>query len=109
MQKFLFLLLSLVLLGPLGIDLYLPTIPAIAVMNKTAMLFLLNRLTGEPLYEVKEVPVPTDTDIPDEKPWPTQPMPVAPPPLARLEFKMSDLANLTPEHRAACQLRVTRR
>jgi DHA1 family bicyclomycin/chloramphenicol resistance-like MFS transporter len=31
MQKFLFLLLSLVLLGPLGIDLYLPTIPAIAV------------------------------------------------------------------------------
>ncbi|EFE95042.1 Bcr/CflA family efflux MFS transporter [Serratia odorifera] len=31
MQKFLLLLLSLVLLGPLGIDLYLPTIPAIAV------------------------------------------------------------------------------
>ncbi|SQI41788.1 multidrug efflux system protein MdtL [Serratia plymuthica] len=31
MQKFLFLLLSLVLLGPLGIDLYLPTIPAIAL------------------------------------------------------------------------------
>jgi len=31
MQKFLFLLLSLVLLGPLGIDLYLPAIPAIAL------------------------------------------------------------------------------
>ncbi|ATM95719.1 putative multidrug resistance protein [Yersinia frederiksenii] len=31
MQKFLFLLLSLILLGPLGIDLYLPTIPAIAI------------------------------------------------------------------------------
>ena len=31
MQKFLFLLLSLVLLGPLRIDLYLPTIPAIAL------------------------------------------------------------------------------
>ncbi|KFC81138.1 Multidrug resistance protein MdtL [Ewingella americana] len=30
MQKFLFLLLTLVLLGPLGIDLYLPAIPAIA-------------------------------------------------------------------------------
>jgi len=30
MQKFLFLLLTLVLLGPLGIDLYLPSIPAIA-------------------------------------------------------------------------------
>ncbi len=31
MQKFLFLLLSMVLLGPLGIDLYLPAIPAIAL------------------------------------------------------------------------------
>ena len=79
------------------------TVPAIAVMNKTAILFLLDRVTGEPLYEVKEVPVPTDTDIPDESPWPTQPMPVAPPPLARVEFKMSDLANLTPEHRAFCE------
>jgi len=78
-------------------------VPAIAVMNKTAMLFLLDRVTGEPLYEVKEVPVPTETDIPDEAPWPTQPMPVAPPPLARLEFKMSDLADLTPEHRAYCE------
>ena len=79
------------------------TIPAIAVMNKTAILFLLDRLTGEPLYEIKEVPVPTDTDIPDETPWPRQPMPVAPPPLARLAFNMSDLADLTPEHRAFCE------
>ncbi len=79
------------------------TIPAIAVMNKTAMLFLLNRVTGEPIYEIKEVPVPTDTDIPDEQPWPTQPMPVTPPPLARVEFKMSDLADLTPEHREFCE------
>ncbi|MDY6944276.1 MAG: pyrroloquinoline quinone-dependent dehydrogenase [Pseudomonadota bacterium] len=79
------------------------TIPAIAVMNKTALVFLLDRVTGEPLYEVKEVPVPTDTDIPDEVPWPTQPMPVAPAPLARLDFDMADLATLTPEHRAFCE------
>ena len=79
------------------------TIPAIAIMNKTALLFLLDRVTGKALYEVKEVPVPTATDIADESPWPTQPMPVAPPPLARVEFKMADLANLTPEHRAFCE------
>lgn len=79
------------------------TIPAIAVMNKTALLFLLDRVTGKPIYEVKEVPVPTQTDIPDESPWPTQPIPVAPPPLARLEFKASDLADLTPQHRAFCE------
>lgn len=49
MQKFLLLLLSLVLLGPLGIDLYLPTIPAIAiglgsseaVIQSTISLFIL--------------------------------------------------------------------
>ena len=49
MQKFLFLLLSLILLGPLGIDLYLPTIPAIAkglnssesLIQSTIALFIL--------------------------------------------------------------------
>ncbi|CNF16621.1 putative multidrug resistance protein [Yersinia similis] len=49
MQKFLFLLLSLILLGSLGIDLYLPTIPAIAkglnssesLIQSTIALFIL--------------------------------------------------------------------
>lgn len=79
------------------------TIPAIAVMNKTAMLFLLDRVTGKPIHEVREVPVPTNTDIASEAPWPTQPMPVTPPPLARTGFRMTDLANITPEHRAFCE------
>ncbi len=82
------------------------TIPAIAVMNKTAIMFILDRVTGEPLYEVNEVPVPTDTDIPGEQPWPTQPMPVAPPPLTRLSFEMSDLNRLTPEIAATCEQMV---
>jgi quinoprotein glucose dehydrogenase len=79
------------------------TIPAIAVMNKSGLLFLLDRVSGKPLYEVKEVPVPTDTDIPGEAPWPTQPMPVVPPPLTRLSFSMDEIANVTPEHRAFCE------
>jgi quinoprotein glucose dehydrogenase len=78
-------------------------IPAIAVMNKSSLLFILDRVTGKPVYEVKEVPVPTDTDIPGEAPWPTQPMPVTPPPLARQSFSMSELASLTPEMRASCE------
>ncbi len=81
------------------------TIPAIAVMNKTALLFLLDRVTGKPIHAVREVPVPTDTDVPGEAPWPTQPMPVAPPPLARLSFRMSELTDLTPEIRARCERR----
>jgi quinoprotein glucose dehydrogenase len=79
------------------------TIPAIAVMSKMAIMFIFDRVTGKPLYDVTEVPVPTETDIPDERPWPTQPMPSAPPPLTRLSFEMSDLADLTPEIKARCQ------
>ncbi|HEY6925683.1 MAG TPA: PQQ-binding-like beta-propeller repeat protein [Steroidobacteraceae bacterium] len=79
------------------------TVAAIAVMNKSSLLFILDRVTGKPLYEVKEMPVPTDTDIPSEAPWPTQPMPVTPPPLARQSFRMSELASITPDQRAACQ------
>jgi quinoprotein glucose dehydrogenase len=79
------------------------SIPAIAVMNKTAILFLLDRRTGQPIYEVKETPVPTDTDIATESPSPTQPMPVAPPPLGRLAFSFSDLATVTPELHSFCE------
>ena len=79
------------------------TIPAIAVMSKMAIMFILDRVTGKPLYDVHEVPVPQETDIPDEKPWPTQPMPVLPLPLTRLSFEMSDLADLTPEIKARCE------
>jgi quinoprotein glucose dehydrogenase len=72
-------------------------------MNKMAVLFILDRVTGKPLFDIKEVPVPTDTDIPGERPWPTQPMPVAPAPLTRLAFSMKDLGNVTPELRNRCE------
>jgi quinoprotein glucose dehydrogenase len=78
-------------------------IPAIAVMSKMAIMFILDRVTGKPIYDVTEVPVPTETDIPDEKPWPTQPMPSAPPPLTRLSFEMADMADMTPDIKARCQ------
>jgi quinoprotein glucose dehydrogenase len=79
------------------------TIPAIAVMSKMAIMFILDRVTGKPIYDVKEVPVPTETDIPDEVPSPTQPMPSAPPPLTRLSFDMSDIAAITPEIKQRCE------
>ena len=79
------------------------TIPAIAVMSKMAIMFILDRVTGKPLYDVTEVPVPTETDIPDEHPSPTQPMPAAPPPLTRLSFEMSDIADMTPDIKQRCE------
>ena len=77
------------------------TIPAIAVMSKASLLFLLDRVTGKPIYDIKEVPVPTDTDMIGEVPSPTQPMSITPP-LGRTSFAMSELANLTPQQKEGC-------
>jgi quinoprotein glucose dehydrogenase len=77
------------------------SIPAIAVMSKASLLFLLDRVTGKPVYEIKEVPVPTDTDMIGEAPSPTQPMSITPP-LGRTSFEMSELANLLPQQKAGC-------
>jgi len=77
------------------------TIPAIAVMSKASLLFLLDRVTGKPIFDIKEVPVPTDTDMIGEAPSPTQPMSITPP-LGRTSFDMSELANLTPQQKEGC-------
>lgn len=47
-------------------------IPAVAVTTKTGMVFVFNRLTGEPLYPIYEKPVP-QSRVPGEKTSPTQP------------------------------------
>ena len=77
-------------------------IPAVAAINKAGYLFILNRVTGEPLYEVKDVPVPPAT-APDEVAWPTQPVPVKPAQLTKGGFKMSEIADVTPQLKAACE------
>ena len=78
------------------------TIPAVGVMTKYPVLFIFNRVTGEPIYEIKERPVPKGA-LPGEYYAPTQPFPVKPPPFGRISFTMDDIAKVTPEHEAACQ------
>jgi quinoprotein glucose dehydrogenase len=78
------------------------TVPAVAVMSKASLLFLLNRVTGEPIHPIRQVPVPTETDMIGEVPAPTQPMSVTPP-LGRTSFNMDEIARVTPEHTAACE------
>src|SRR5579883_160233 len=74
------------------------TIPAIAVMSKASLLFLLDRVTGKPIFEIKDLPVPTDTDMEGEAPAPTQPASITPP-LGRTSFDMRELAKLTPQQK----------
>lgn len=79
------------------------TIPAVAAMNKSGYLFILNRLTGVPIYPIKEIPVPA-SNVTDEQTWPTQPIPVTPPPLARQSFTAAtDTTSITPELQSYCK------
>lgn len=58
-------------------------IPALAIATKAGNVFLLNRLTGEPIFPIEERPVPP-TDVPGETVPATQPFPTKPQPLARV-------------------------
>jgi glucose dehydrogenase len=77
-------------------------IPALAVTSKTGLVFILDRTTGKPLYDVEEKPVP-GSEIPGEHPWPTEPVPVKPAPLARMSFRADEIAAVTPEHEKFCR------
>ena len=77
-------------------------IPAVAVIEKDSLLYLLDRTNGKPIYGVEERPVP-QSQVPLEKTSPTQPFPVKPAPLARQTMTMADIATVTPELEAACR------
>jgi quinoprotein glucose dehydrogenase len=80
------------------------TIPALGVTTKSGYLYILNRETGRPIFGVEERPVPK-SDVPGESAFPTQPIPVRPPALARVAYDSADLvtaADTTPEHAKAC-------
>jgi len=77
-------------------------IPAVGQLTKSGYVYILNRVTGEPIYGVEERKVPTDDALPGDKAWPTQPIPLKPPALARTSFKREDLATVTPELNKYC-------
>jgi quinoprotein glucose dehydrogenase len=64
------------------------TVPALAIGTKQGHIFVLHRETGEPLFPVEERPV-SQTDVPGEETWPTQPFPV--------DFPLFGLRELTPD------------
>ncbi len=78
------------------------TIPAVVAMDKIGMVFLLNRVTGKPIYGVEERAVPA-SQLPLEHASKTQPFPVKPPPLAKQTFSKEDVATVTPELEAGCK------
>lgn len=78
--------------------------PALAVTTKSGYLYILNRETGEPIYEVEERAMPA-SDVPGEETSPTQPIPAITPPMARVSYSPADLvtaADTSPAHAQAC-------
>jgi len=76
-------------------------LPAVAQVTKQGFLFLLDRTTGRPLFDVEERPVPPSA-LEGEQAWPTQPVPVKPPPYARQGMRQEEITDVTPESRAEC-------
>ena len=78
------------------------TIPAVAAISKSGLLFLLDRTNGKPIYGVEERPVPP-SEVPLERAAKTQPFPIKPAPLSRMTMTPADIATITPELEAECK------
>jgi quinoprotein glucose dehydrogenase len=71
-------------------------IDAVVQTTKSGHVYVLNRDTGEPLFPVEEKQVPK-SDLEGEEAWPTQPLPIKPPPFARQVFTKNMINKITPE------------
>jgi len=71
-------------------------VDVVAQGSKHGLLFVFDRVTGEPLWPIEERAVP-QSDLVGEEAWPTQPFPTKPVPLMRQKYTEEDASNLSPE------------
>jgi len=67
----------------------------VAQGTKMGLLFVFDRVTGEPLWPIEERPVPK-SKLDDVETWPTQPFPTKPEPLMRQKYTEADFSNISP-------------
>ncbi len=67
----------------------------VAQGTKMGLLFVFDRVTGDPLWPIEEQPI-EPSRIPDMKSWPSQPKPTLPPPLMRQTYTEADISNISP-------------
>lgn len=77
-------------------------IPAVAQSTKVGYLWILDRETGKPIFGYEERPVPK-SDAPGEKASPTQPFPLKPGPISRVEMTREEVTHVSPAATASCQ------
>ena len=74
-------------------------IKAVAQVSKQGFVYVFDRVTGEPVWPIEELPVATDTDLEGEVMSPTQPFPTKPAPFEYQGTSIDDLVDFTPEIR----------
>ncbi len=67
---------------------------AVAQVTKTGFVYLFDRVTGHPLFDVQERLAPA-SDVPGEAAWPIQVVPSKPPPFSRQFLGPDDLTNIS--------------
>jgi quinoprotein glucose dehydrogenase len=82
-------------------------IKAVAQPTKQSWVYVLDRVTGRPVWPIEERPVPP-SDVPGEKLSPTQPHVTKPPAYDRTGVSIDDLIDFTPELRAEALKLVSR-
>lgn len=79
------------------------TVPALVFGTKAGQIYVLDRATGKPLTEVKEVAVKA-ANIPNEPYAPTQPLSVGMPQIGSETLKESDMWGATPFDQLLCRI-----
>jgi len=91
--------------GLLDVSIDGAVVPLLAQASKTGYLYILNRVTGEPVFGIAETPVP-QSDVPGEQTSATQPIPQKPEPIARVSVGADDFVaatDTTAAHAARCR------
>jgi quinoprotein glucose dehydrogenase len=85
-------------------------IDVVAQAGKTGYLYVLDRVTGKPIWPIPETPVAHETKVPGEVISPTQPIPSMSPPFTSHDFSVADVNPyiLTPAERAGLIARLSK-
>ena len=82
-------------------------VPAVLVPTKRAEVFVLNRETGEPIFDIRELPVPQEGGVPEDYVSPTQPFSMDLPNF-RPDIQERDMWGITPIDQMLCRIQFRR-
>nr|WP_314256794.1 membrane-bound PQQ-dependent dehydrogenase, glucose/quinate/shikimate family [uncultured Devosia sp.] len=80
------------------------TRPALVQATKQGEIYVLDRLTGEPIFDVTEMPVPQTGAVPEERVSPTQPFSNALPSFRGARLREADMWGITPLDQMLCRI-----